>query len=252
MSETAPNRDPKIVSRIQKLLGLTRSGNLHEAQSASKQAHKLMAEHGLTMADVMETKGGVYELKLKGHKFLEVWRWGLLTACSWANEAHTVRIEEALGDGNRIIVAHILGTKETTGAAYRMFVHFESAMDQASRKAVKEGEVIGSVELDSWRRGAVVAIQQRILTKDAETGPAISLRARALTITKNAQEKIKEHVKKEFKGSTYRPTMWKTSTDYTAYEIGQEFGRTVSLPDEEQKQLDEKAEAQEKTSVSGL
>lgn len=245
------NRDPKVVSRILKLLNLTRSGNLHEAQLASKQAHKMMEEHGLTMADVLETKGGVFELKLKGHKFLEIWRWGLLTACAWANECHTVRVEERLCDGKRIIVAHILGNRETTGTTFKMFAHFETEMDKASREAVKNGEVIGTIELDSWRRGAVVSIQRRILTKDDAT-PSERLRARALDITKQAEEKLKEHVKKEFKGSIYRPTMWKTSTDYTAYEIGQEFGRTVSLPDEEQKQLDEKAEAEEKTTVSGL
>jgi len=242
---TSPNRDPKLISRIQKLLGLTRSGNLHEAQSASKQAHKLMEEHGLSMVDVLETKGGIFELKLKGHKFLEVWRWGLLTACAWSNEAHTVRIEETLGDGSRIVVAHILGTKDTAAKTYKMFTHFESEMDHASREAVKSGNVIGSVELDSWRRGAVVGIQQRILAKSSDAGPSLELKSRALVITKRAKEKIKEHVKTEYKGKTYRPTMWKVSTDYTAYEQGQEFGRTVSLPDENQKQIDESEDKKE-------
>lgn len=53
--------DPKILGKIKKCLALSRSGNPNEAATALRQAHALMARHGvsaqeITMADIGESK----------------------------------------------------------------------------------------------------------------------------------------------------------------------------------------------------
>ena len=51
--------DPKILGKIKKCLALSSSDNPHEAAAAMRQAHALMAAHGvsaeqITMADIGE------------------------------------------------------------------------------------------------------------------------------------------------------------------------------------------------------
>lgn len=226
-----PKVDPKIVLRIQKLLALTHSGEIHEAQSASEKAAELMKKHGLSMKDVLaQQSSGIIELRVAGRKFLEVWRWGLFTACAWSVDAHTVRIESSE------VIATILGTRDSTNAAKYLFDYFEKCLEDERHRLIKESELVGSTDLDSWRRGAVVAIQRRILTKKKQDGPAPELKQRALVIQRTEQEKIKDHVSQQFK-TTYQPRMWSTQTNYSAYDRGSDFGRQIPMPDEVKKLL---------------
>lgn len=225
--------DPKILDRIRKLLTQAKSENLHEAQSASQIAHRMMLQNNLKVEDVYGTNSDIHEKKIEDAKFLQIWRWGLFTACAWANEAHTVRVEESLSNKTTTVFAHLIGSKKALSEAMYFFQYFEAELERGAIEAMKNFEISGRVQLDSWRHGAVIAIQNRILRSkngDQVEGPPPELQARALAISKTAEQKARKHVEKQYK-KTYTPQMW-TPTWNLANECGRAFGAQIPLPRE--------------------
>ncbi len=231
----------KLINRIQKLFARAKSDNMHEAQVANDMAYKLMMEQKLTREDIFGKNPDIIETELEGEKYLEIWRWGLLTACAWGRSAHTVRIEERYPDKRFRIIAIVIGGKDASKAAIYLFRSFEKDIEEESRRLVKEQDLHGVMGIESWRRGAVVAIQERILNKKNNKKPKAELRERALVLVRQNKEKIKEHVQKEYQDAV-KPRMWK-QTDYNAFDRGYRFGLSLVMPAEESKRIEKPTEA---------
>ena len=226
-----------IVERIKKLLARSRSDNIHEAATAAEMAHKMMLEHKLSVEDVEGKESGITEEKLEGEKFMDVWRWGLLTACAWSYYTHTVRIEETMGDGKKKIAAHIVGKKDDIKTVIYLFSYFETEIERLSEDLIKKRELHGMTSFESYKRGAVVAIQEKLL---AQRNKFQASNEKALVLSKKSEAEIKDYVKKEYPES-YRPKMW-GDTDVVAFERGFSAGRDLSTSREDRKRISRVAE----------
>lgn len=66
--------DAKIISKIEKLLNLSKSSNEHEAALALQRAQKLMQEHNIDGADILLSKFSDVEVKeIVGAELIEPW-----------------------------------------------------------------------------------------------------------------------------------------------------------------------------------
>ncbi len=218
----------KIISRVRKLFARARSSNLNESQTANQMAFKLMNQHNLTKEEVFAEIPGLVEERAEGEKFMEIWRWGLLTACAWSKDCHTVRIEEWFPAGPKKIYAVVMGDRDATKSVFDAYSAFESPIDGRTETLVGDGRLHGRSDIESYCRGAVVAIQESILDEKKKKGPTRVLRECALVLVKKNQEKIADHMKNEYHDAV-KPRMWQF-TQQSSFSDGYVFGRSLVGP----------------------
>jgi hypothetical protein len=212
-TETSIKADPKTIDRIRKLLARSRSDNMHEAQTSADMAHKMMAEHGLTMADIDGENSPIGEHIIESDRFMDAWRWGLLTASAWRFYGHTVRIEETFpGTKEKKIFATIIANKTDLIAIIQVFVYFENAIDGEWERRVEAGKLHGQTAIESFKRGAVVAVQERLLSRVENDllktrRDTLSMGAMVLVRTKVEQEAAKAKVAEKYP-KAYKPQMF--------------------------------------------
>ena len=89
--------DPKIISRLRKLLALARSGDNHETRAARLTADAFMTRHGLREQDADDVlESDVVEVPLGADGFGENWKWRLVTLAARYHrcEALGLRVSE--------------------------------------------------------------------------------------------------------------------------------------------------------------
>jgi len=236
-----PRDTDRIIDRIRKLLDRSRSQNMHESQVATDMAHKLMTEHNLTLKDISGENSPIGEHVIESNRFLEPWRWGLLTACAWRFYGHTVRIEESYGGNEKKkILATIIANKTDINAITYIYDYLETAIDNEADSRVQKMKLHGIMQVESFKRGAVMALQERLLHRVDNNmlktrKETLSKGALVIVKTKEDKEKIKKKVEQKFP-ETYKPKMW-SQTDYDTLDAGQEYGKSLTMPTTEQKQI---------------
>jgi hypothetical protein len=222
----------KIVDKIRKLLALSRSENVNEAALAAERAHRLMLEHRLTLSDVTDALSeGVVEDDICDGRMMSIWRFGLLTTCARSYYCTTVRIEEDLTTGRTRVIAAILGRKDDVEAVRCLFEHFEREIEHLASEKFDTGRTPGHFTIaneESWKRGAVVAIQEKLLKQrmmfERET-------PRAMVQGDKARAAVAEYVEKKYP-RTYKPEM-SSSTNLPSYYAGYRTGLDVDVPQQE-------------------
>jgi hypothetical protein len=219
--------DDSIIDRIKKLLALSRSSNVHEAAAAAARAHELMLSHKLSAENI--ESAGIYVEKLTGDKFMEIWRWGLLTACAWSYYTHTIRTEDEMTFGPKRITAHVIGRKDDVLAVIYLFTYFEAELE---RLADSDDEISGKDARDNFLCGASLTIQKRLLHQ-RKTVEASS--DKALVLGRRSNKDIETYVKKEFGSNLHVPRMHTFVTN--AFTRGQSAAEKVVGPHEGQRKL---------------
>lgn len=237
--------DPSIVEKIRKLLALSKSDNIHEAAAAAERAHKLMLEHSIALDDVSDIlPEDIVEDAIVDDRMRAVWRFGLLTACARSYYCSTVRVEEVTQFGLRPACAVIMGRKDDVAAVRCLFEFFETEIERLYGTELFPDDLLRTQNLkslveaieagESWKRGAVVAIQdklrgQRVMfERENEKAMALGDKARA-AVSKYQMLKYPE---------TYRPDM--ISRSDRAFEKGYRAGLNVAVPGKGSKRLEDK------------
>ena len=198
----------KIIERIRKLLALSTSNNKHESAVALSHARKLMAKHGLTEAEVDEDSSGemMFELSMGASGFSARWKFVLVAAVAQAHHCDVV----GLRTGKRRKV-RMVGLKENTELAAKVFKHLLEEIDRLIQIESNEPPNVLLVEilmgvprnlrayLDSFRRGAVTAIIEKLKQKEkSSVHPGL----RTLAVMKDSS-KIKDYIKTKFTSPQY-------------------------------------------------
>jgi hypothetical protein len=131
-------RREKQVEKLAKLLALASSPNPHEAESARRQAEKLMKRHGLCREDAAPKEYGFREEVLQGNGWAVAWRFTAATAAARHFGAEALRrgrvvriagehadVESAVALARRLLRA----VREVEGLAAR---ELEGASDEAT------------------------------------------------------------------------------------------------------------------------
>jgi hypothetical protein len=119
----------KVVSRLRKLLALSRSGNAHEASSARSKADEYMARHGLQESDAaVAGEDEVVEVPVGSRGFEEPWKFKLATVAARRYGC------EALGRrlGRRRTV-RLVGVRDEVARAVKFFKTLELEVVRVAR-----------------------------------------------------------------------------------------------------------------------
>ena len=224
----------KILDKIKKLLALSTSSNVNEAATAAAAAQRLMLEHKLTEADVSESQAGqMFELSMGAVGFASRWKFVLVTAVarSFFCEAIGLRV------GQRRKV-RIVGMREDVEIASQVFKYLHNEIDRLSRievsRAALESQAYGEPAdlrqyLDSFRRGAVVAVIEKLRRGEEEF---VASDSRALVLAGRDREHVREYVKARFSNPKFVDEKESPRIDDLAFVRGYELAhRSIMIPD---------------------
>ena len=219
----------KILDRVKKLLALSTSSNVNEAATAAAAAQRLMLEHKLTEADVSDTQAGqMFELSMGAAGFATRWKFVLVTAVarSFFCEAIGLRV------GRRRKV-RIVGSREDVEIASQVFKYLlreinRLAQAEAVRVAWEEyrGFVGPHEYLDSFRRGAVVAVIEKLRQGEEDF---VASDSRALVFVRRDREQVREYVASRF-SNTKTPEREFSQIDDLAFVRGYEQAQAIAIP----------------------
>lgn len=190
----------KVLDKIKKLLALSTSNNVNEAATAAAAAQRLMLEHKLTEVDVSESQDGqMFELSMGAAGFASRWKFVLVTAVARAFFCEAIGLR--MGARRKVRIVGQRGDVEISSQVFK-YLHREIdrlARAEVSRVAV-ESQVYGEPVdlrhyLDSFRRGAVVAVIEKLRQGEEEF---VASDSRALVLAKRDREQVRAYVNAKF------------------------------------------------------
>jgi hypothetical protein len=216
-----------IISKVQKLLALSKSSNANEAAAAANAANKLIDQYRLSVADLsedsaeidpmMEDSGVVYETGR-----IVPWKQSLVVTLARHYGCATF-ISAVYPMGRKVSRFKLVGRKSDIAIVNYMFSYLSA---ECARLCEKEAHGKGKVFANSYCSGFVAGIRQQLQEsrKEAEkeaTGTAI-------VAINNRQKEASEfmyklHNLKSSKGHS------SAQTDFRAFNAGLQQGRNTHL-----------------------
>jgi len=211
----------RAIDKVRKLLALAASANEHEAALAASHAHRLLAEHNLSMTDLEIKEVGASEDTLDlGTKAADKWSRLL---CTIVSDAFDCKIIIRSVGGNSARIAFIGCGEDPTVALYtseyliaalkRLARNFVQSLDLAQKKAANR---------KSYLLGAVRGIQHQLREAKIQA-----------PVTSTALVPVKDHLIKAFLADKYskaRPSRQRRSSVLAeAYEKGKFDGKNLQI-----------------------
>lgn len=149
--------DPKTIDRIQKLLRLAESSNVHEAATAAAHAQELMERHRIDLASIRSDADAIED---HGDRPLVACarppRWRVLLASAVA-EASGCRVYLRRTEALREVV--IVGTRDDAAHVVTLDAHLSAEVERLTRRL---GRGQGRRWCTSFRLGAVTMLALRL------------------------------------------------------------------------------------------
>jgi len=226
-----------VIERVRKLLARAKSDNVHEAASAATIAHQMMLKHKLSQADVEGNASTIIgEWDVPG-EFTPLWRFALLTAIAKSYYATTIRVSTVIAtqvSGTRHSVrketwqGKIISKKEDGEAIVYLFTYFENEIVDLCAK--KMFDVLSEDDEDSFQRGAVYALQRRLLEQKNKFDQSSE---KALVLAKRSDKDVKDYLnKKHRERESCDPGATKEMSSFYA---GYSAGMSIALPGKERR-----------------
>lgn len=195
----------KLLDRIRKLLALTASPNANEAAVAAAKAKKLMEEHGLGEQEVMdsETTGKIFEMSMGAEGFASRWKFVLVVLVARSRGCEVVGLRKG-----KLRKVKVVGSKGDVEKASKLFTYLLGEIERIVKIECSDppDEILDEVAfgirrslrtyLDSFRRGAVMALGERL--QIGKTIRASSPPPGALALAGGSKAKAKDYIKAKF------------------------------------------------------
>jgi hypothetical protein len=231
----------KIIDRIKKILARATSANVHEAATAAALAQELLQKHKLTEADVAGFESEIGDHELEGEGFLAAWRFGLITAIAESCFCRTLRILES-----RKATIRVVGLKQDFETVKFIFEFLAKEIERLCDEMMP-GE--DRAKKDSFRRGAVVAIQHRLL---AQTTKFSRSSEKAMILVRDNEQHVDAFINKNY-SMRERDTDLGQAQDQDALHSGYLAGRSIPIPgkgDDHERHFDDDLDDLEDFNVS--
>lgn len=225
--------DP-ILSRIQKLLALATSDNVHESAQAAAAAQRLMLQHGIDSADLAPPS--VQEITLDHDLANDTWFQILAKhvgeSCFCRTYGKTVYVP---GRTNRRTVTVMLGRSNDVAVANVLLAWLAGEVNRLADKGWqiesyhKHGVVHGKTWKNSFRQGAVKTLGERLQTSRKTDVAAQSSTAlvKLETYATAAKEAITKHLGEQ--GVKLRSSATRNRVDRDGYGAGVVAGAGINL-----------------------
>jgi len=193
--------DPKVASRIRKLLALAGSPEPNESASARASALRLMSRHGVTEEEVAAAGAEFVEIFLGWRGFDSAWKFDL------ASVAARARACEALGlrAGKRRRV-RVVGRRRDAEAAVELFRYLLRELDRLARDEMADVVPVLRVRfpthvrrfaacyLGEFREGAVAGFSRSLRSASAAGAPPPAPPAGEGVLVRSGGGGVREHL----------------------------------------------------------
>lgn len=169
----------KIVDKVQRLLALAQSDNVHEAAAASAMAQRLMTRHQISEAmleiDAGEADGEISETILHetSGKVLAHWLGWLAVVVAEVNGCSVLR-----SNIRGRVQIQIIGRADDAAVASAVYTHLRGEIDRLAKRAARRAGSPGRTWVNNFRRGAMSVIGPRL--KQAALDARAEVRTEAL------------------------------------------------------------------------
>jgi hypothetical protein len=153
----------KIIERIQKLLALATSSNVHEAAAAAARAQALMAQYDIEQA-ALEVESGDDDVVVSTEVLWELgarvdgWKGILASALGTANQAKVYTSRTWGSTGKLVNTFQIIGSKDQANTIRYMYAYLTNEVERLAKDAPGSGRSY----LASFRLGAAAEIATRL------------------------------------------------------------------------------------------
>lgn len=218
-----------VIEKVQKLLSLSKSDNIHEATAAARQANRLIDQHRLTMAD-LETETQVIEDPLEeDSEYIytsgKVTPWKIILLNNLAHHYGLYHYNSGTWEtGRKISRFKLIGRRSDIAVARYMFAWLVATCQRlANLEAKGKGRVFVSSYCEGFVQGVNVqmAASREELKKQATSSAIVKIDNRGLDARSHAYKVVKGLYEKQ--GSSAR------RLDPNAYTAGKERGKNVHL-----------------------
>jgi hypothetical protein len=222
----------RIIDKVRKLLAIgdaARNDSANERETAMRQAHALLAKHGLEMGQVTDHDAtvdylgalvkGTFTLQTKG-----VWEAGIYDQIARMNGCKCVRSPSRNGEPAKVF---IFGRKVRAELIRQMSIY---VVDSVRREARKQGHAVTAFGSGAWS-GVARQVDQILANMQAGKidGEQLSQSTALMVIDQHKQSIIEatrirdDAFPRLTKGSGGR------TRNYAAHSAGKEYGRSIGL-----------------------
>ena len=158
-------KQAKVIDRIQKLLRLSKSSSVHEAEAAAAQAQRLMTGHRIDVAMLADTPEEVdvhWDLPVTSAKRLDglaMWRMTLVQAIADANGCRTI-----IGSDEAGFDLCVIGVSDDVALVSVAYKYLAEEVDRLARTVARPPQTQGKARrwLSAFRQGAADRLAERI------------------------------------------------------------------------------------------
>lgn len=205
------------LEKIKKLLALSESPNLHEAQSALLKAKELMREYGIERVDENE-EDDIYRVALKHYRYFTA---EVRTIQDIVSEiSNTWILLSYTHDDQNVLYAH--GTKTECEIASYLYSYLERELEAILQKEKKESKDNSRSFRTSFYHGVRYGFKERIRTQERE-----NIGKKIVPYRKENEYKAKTIAYPESRFSTTRRSFNIGNTD--GYFSGQRAGASLKI-----------------------
>lgn len=195
----------RLLERLRKLLALTASPNANEAAVARNKASKLMQEHGLSEQEVLDSDpaGRMFEMSMGAEGFSARWKFVLVALVARAHGCEAVGLCRG-----RLRKVKIVGTKGDAERASNQLAWLLCEIERITKIECSDppDEILFEVSygrrrslrsyLDSFRRGAVAVLAEKMQSKKKPASPDPALGT--LIVAGEPKAQARDHIKAKF------------------------------------------------------
>lgn len=217
-----------IIEKVQKLLALSKSENIHEAIAAAGAANKLIDEYRLSISD-LEVNGQIVEPLEEDQSY--IYESGKVTRWKMHMIMHLVKHyglaiwnDVSYPEGRQVTRYRLVGRKSDITIAKYMFAYLSS---ECSRLATLQGKGRGRVWIASWCDGFVSGIYDQLKKSRNEVAVTTS-NAAMIKIDLRSQE-ADEFMRQLHNNLRKKGSYSQHQTDYNAFANGLEQGKKIHL-----------------------
>lgn len=218
-----------IIEKVQKLLSLSKSDNIHEATAAARQANRLIDQHRLTMADLETNTQPVDDPLMEDSEYVytsgKVTPWKQILLYYVATHYGLYHYNDTTFEtGRKVSRFKLVGRKNDIAIARYMFAWLVVTCQRLSDQEAKgKGRVFVSSYCEGFANGVNVqlALSREELKKTATSTAIVKI--------DNRGPEAKEYAYKIVKGLRQIKAKSARVVDPNAYAAGKERGKNIHL-----------------------
>lgn len=222
--------DQAILSKIQKLLALSKSSNPNEAAVAYAKAYELLAKYQLSLADVENPYTQEVVPGFQGKRFV-TWKKDLIRFLAKLNNCYFFLFYGTDSTGESVTQFKVAGQPTDIEITNYLFQSISNQIELMSSLALQEGLGHGKTFTNNFKHGALAAVFKRLTeaNKTFKTEVSQTSAGQAALVKIESRGKEAELWAKKANNLSSVKTFNPMRPDVNGFELGKQAGSKINL-----------------------